>query len=328
MSMSPHKYLISGILFFVLISLIGYSSVMQVRLSETDYLKQFPKGRLTALVIKGKPDANGDTHSNRATCWYMIGAVIAGDTKEVERAWVTIDKAFEHQKPNGAVVNETNLKNAANVRGTFFYLQELAHAIVIIQDSPMEPRFHDRIEKLKPKIRKACDLMSANYDVIIIDNTLAINRIVIAAKAFGYCGLLLKDESLIKTSKRLIAHALAHRDKDGVFIEKGGRDSSYNAVSIFFGEVLALNISIPEFEDALPAAVNWEVARIKPSGEVDVTDNTRTGVGKEFVSGHPKNVNTKEVIFALTFYGLIHHDEKVLEVADRIFKYIQAESIN
>jgi hypothetical protein len=315
-----------AILCISLIFAFSHSAHASGKLSEIEYLRLFPKGRLTALVVKGKPDDEGKTQSSRSTCWYLIGAVVSGDTDAAEKAWHTVDTAFSYQKEDGAVVNENNLSKAANVRGTFFYLQELAHAIIIIQQSNMEPRFHDRINALLPKIRKACVLLSNNYDVIISDNTLAINRIVIAAKAFGLCGVILKDEKLIATSKKLIRHAISYRDKDGIFIEKGGRDSSYNAVSIFFGEVLALNLNIPEFEAVLPAAVKWEMSRVKPSGEVDVTDNTRTGVGKEFVAGHPKNVNTKEVVFAFTLYGLIYHDAKTLEVADRVFKHMQSSS--
>jgi len=145
---------------------------------------------------------------------------------------------------------------------------------------------------------------------------------VIAAKAFGTCGLALHDDALIATSRKLIAHALTLRDKDGVFIENGGRDSSYNVVSILMGQTLALHLPIPEFEAALPAAVKWEISRIKETGEVDVTDNSRTGVGKEkSYTGAPKNVNYNEVPFALTLYGLVHQDNAAMEAGNRVFAY-------
>ena len=49
-----------------------------------------------------------------------------------------------------------------------------------------------------------------------------VNRVVIAAKAFGLCGLVLKDDDLVATSRKLIAHALTLRDAEGVLIENGG----------------------------------------------------------------------------------------------------------
>ena len=88
--------------------------------------------------------------------------------------------------------------------------------------------------------------------------------------------------------------------------------------------MLALHVPLPEFEAALPAAVTWELTRIRENGEVDVTGNTRTGVGKEkSYSGQPKNVNYNEVVFALTYYGLVHYDRAALAAADRVFAYAQ-----
>jgi hypothetical protein len=197
--------------------------------------------------------------------------------------------------------------------------------VVVIRQSPHEAHFHDRIATLEPKMRRAAAFISSGYDQIIHDSSHAVNRIVIAAKAFGTCGVALHDEKLIAISMKLIAHAITLRDQDGVFIENGGRDSSYNVVSILFGQVLALHVPIPEFEAVLPAAMAWQLTRIKDSGEVDVTGNTRTGVGKEqSYFGEPKIVNYNEVIQALTFYGLLHHDATILATADRVFEYSRA----
>ena len=118
-------------------------------------------------------------------------------------------------------------------------------------------------------MRRACAFILAGYDHIIADSSRAVNRIVIAAKAFGTCGVVLRDEQLVATSRKLIAHAITLRDAEGGFIENGGRDSSYNVVSILFGTVLGLHVPIPEFEEVLPAAMKWQLSRIKPNGEVD-----------------------------------------------------------
>ena len=118
---------------------------------------------------------------------------------------------------------------------------------------------------------------------------------------------------------------LFRSDADGVFIEKGGRDSSYNVVSILFGQTLALHLPIPDFEAALPKPVAWQLTRIRPNGEVDVTGNTRTGVGKEAsYFGDPKTVNYGEVVQALTLYGLVHNDKACLDAADRVFAFWRA----
>jgi hypothetical protein len=157
-------------------------------------------------------------------------------------------------------------------------------------------------------------------DFVILDEAHTIENI--AAKAFGTCGVVLGDEKLVARSRQLIAHAITLRDQEGVFVENGGRDSSYNVVSILFGSVLALHVPLPEFEAILPAAVAWQLTRVLPSGEVDVKGNTRTGVGKEANAfGTAKTVNYKEVVLALTIYGLVHRDQTALAAADRVFAF-------
>ena len=325
--------------------LAGFASVVRgadSRPTEFALLKKFPAGRLTALVAGGEPDAKGflgGNHSEghwigvgtqRGGCWFLIGAVVTGDVARADNAWRSIEAAFAHQLPDGSFdsgpTNDTGPADprTASVQGTFFYLQELSHAILVIRQSPMEPHFHDRIAALEPKIRRACAFITAGYDTIIENSTKAVNRIIIAAKAFGLSGLVLGDEQLIATSHKLVAYALTLRDAEGVFIEKGGRDSSYNAVSIFFGQVLALHVPLPELEAAYPAAMAWELTRIKPTGEVEVVGNTRTGVGKETYLGRPKGVNYHEIVFTLTFYGLVHNDAHALAVADKVFAWFTA----
>ncbi len=312
------------------------------RLREYDVLRAFPAGRLESLSRGDIPDARGLTGSNRAngswleagpqrgSCRGVISAVVAGNMTAADDAWRGIDVAFEHQRPDGGFDAEIRPNGSsarphgAAVETAFFFLQELGRAILVIRQSPHEGHFHARIVALEPKIRRACEFISAGYDTIIANSSHAVNRIIIAAKAFGTCGLVLHDDALVATSRRLIAHALTLRDKEGVFIENGGRDSSYNVVSILFGQVLALHVPLRDFEAALPAAVGWELTRIRETGEVDVTGNTRTGVGKEkSYSGQPKNVNYTEVVLALTYYGLVHHDPAVLAAADRVFAYMQ-----
>jgi hypothetical protein len=308
--------------------------------NEYNLLRSFPPGRLAALCAYDQPDAKGLTGSNRTngtwleagpqrgSCRGVVAAVVAGDLALADTAWRGIEVAFEHQREDGgfdAAIRpngQSARSGGAAVETAYFFLQELGRAILVIRQSPHEVHFHERIAALEPRIRRACDFITAGYPTIISKSSHAVNRIIIAAKAFGTCGLVLHDEKLIATSRKLITHALTLRDKDGVFIENGGRDSSYNVVSIFYGQTLALHVPLPEFEAALPQAVAWQLTRIRDNGEVDVTGNTRTGVGKETsYTGKPKDVNYNEVVFALTHYGLAHRDQAALTAAERVFAF-------
>lgn len=313
--------------------------------TEYEILRKFPAGRLAALSAGDKPDAQGLTGTNRQNGnWLEAGpqrggcrgvaiAVVLGDLARADEAWRAIDVAFAHQQADGsfeAVVrpNGASAKSpSASVETSYFFLQELGRTILLIRQSPYEAHFHERIVKLEPKMRKACAYVAAGYDTIIASSSHAVNRIILAAKAFGLCGLALHDDALIESSRKLIRHALTLRDREGVFIEKGGRDSSYNVVSILYGQILALYLPLPEFEAALPAAVAWQLTRVLENGEIDVTGNTRTGVGKEqSYFGTPKNVNYTEVILALTYYGLVYKDAAALAAADKVFAYTQKKA--
>lgn len=307
--------------------------------TEYEILRAIPAERLRALM-GDVPDAQGFIGTNhRAGHWLEAGtqrgsgrAVIVGvvtdDLAYADNAWRGIEATFARQRADGGFEandrpNGTSAKPfPAAIQTAFFFMQELGRAILVIRESPHEAHFHARIAELEPKMRRAMAFITSGYDTIISGSSKAVNRIFIAAKAFGLCGLALHDETLVATSRRLVAHGLTLRDPDGVFIEHGGRDSSYNVVSILFGQVLALHLSLPELESALPAAVAWELTRIGPDGEVDVTGNTRTGVGLEpSYFGEPKTVNYGEVVQALTLYGLIHHDDACLAAAERVFAH-------
>jgi hypothetical protein len=315
-------------------------------LREYDILRAFPPGRLAALSAGDVPDAKGLTGSNRAhgswvesgpqrgSCRAVITAVVAGDLAAADNAWHGIDVAFSHQRADGGFESKPQANGkissafAANVETAYFFLQELGRALLVIQESPHAEHFKDRIAALTPKVRLAAAYINSGYDTIIPKVGHSVNRVIIAAKAFGTCGVFLGDEQLVAQSKKLIAHAITLRDKEGVFIENGGRDSSYNVVSILFGSVLALHVPLPEFEAVLPAAVAWQITRVLPTGEVDVKGNTRTGVGKEPDAwGKAKTVNYKEVVLALTLYGLIHQDQAALAAGERVFSYSEKHKL-
>jgi hypothetical protein len=331
----------------VLLAVTACTAIGGVRprkpVTEYELLQRIPAERLRVLIGDSRPDEQGFIGTNhragqwieagtqRGSCRTVIYGVVTGDLAAADDAWRGIEVTFTHQRADGGFEANDRPNGAsakpfgAAVETAFFFLQELGRAILVIRQSPHEKHFHARIVALDPKIRRAMAFVASGYDTIIVNSTHAVNRIIIAAKAFGLCGLALHDEQLVATARRLIAHALTRRDQEGVFIEKGGRDSSYNAVSILFGQTLALHLPLPDFEAALPKAVAWQLTTIRANGEVDVSGNTRTGVGKEkSYFGDPKNVNYGEIVQALTMYGLVNHDKTALATADRVFEFWRA----
>jgi hypothetical protein len=333
----PHRKALASLFCAFFVSALGLPVAAASFASEYELLRHLPTAALSGVITNTwVPDAQGfigfhqqqgkwfEAGAQRGGCWMLIGAVVAGDEKRADEAWRSIDATFAHQIEDGGFLSvqrpEISHKptRAERVETAFFYLQELGHAILVVQASPMEGHFHDRIEALKPRMRRACAFIQSGRDGIVKKVGHTANRLFIAAKAFGLCGIILNDEELKATSRQLVALALKRRDADGVFIEKRGRDSSYNAVSILMAQVLAIYQPDPVLDAALVQAMVWERTRVQPTGEVAVKGNTRTGVGKESYMGHPKNVNYREVILTFCYFGMIHDTPDDLALAEKV----------
>lgn len=306
--------------------------------SEYELLRRIPADLFQALTSAGEPDAQGfvgahrkenrwyESGKQRSGCWYLIGAVVAGDEERAEKAWTSIEATFARQVADGGFLS-TQKPNRSNpptfeerIETGFFYLQELGHALLVVQESPLADRFRDRIEALRPRVRRACDFIDSGYGSIVGKVGKTTNRLLIAAKAFGLCGVFLDDEKLQNRARALVQIALKQRDEQGVFLEYGGRDSSYNSVSLLMGRVLWLHLPAAGLDEALGQAMTWQLTRIQPDGTVLVRDNTRTGLGQEKnFTGGIKQVNTREVALALCYHGLVHDDPAPLALAAKVF---------
>ncbi|MBX9655607.1 hypothetical protein K2Y11_18480 [bacterium] len=272
------------------------------------------------------PDKLGTIIKGRGGCRYLAAAAVNNDKERADDAWKSVEAMFATQvedggfegggRPGDAPVTVYSIR----VENAYFFLQEVGRAVLIVNASPLEPHFRDRFANMMPKLRKACDFIQKGYPTIVIKVGHTANRLLIAAKAFGLCGIVLGDEKMKESSRKLVKAALERRDKEGVFVERGGRDSSYNAVALLMAQQLTLYLPNEELEAAMKLAMDWQLTRIKPTGEIIVEGNTRTGVGKELSpdSGKPKDVNYSEVAQTLWYYGAIHNEPAVIDVALKV----------
>jgi arylsulfatase A-like enzyme len=304
-----------------------------------EMLRSLPPETFQPLAAQGEPDERGfvgfhrqhnqwfQAGLQRSGCWYLIGGIIANDLPRVERGWTSVEATFAHQIEDGGFLSVQRPGRPAHtfddrVETAYFYMQELGHALLLLQQSPFEPLFRERIEALKPSIRRAADFILSGYDGIERKVGHTANRLFIASKALGFAGVLLGEERFRQGADGLVGLALTRRDEGGVFYEGGGRDSSYNAVSILMGLALHMHAPDPRIHAAMPQAMEWQLTRILPSGEVLVEGNTRTGTGAERNrQGGIKQPNLREIALALCFYGLIYEEPEVIDLAARVVEY-------
>ena len=137
--------------------------------------------------------------------------------------------------------------------------------------------------------------------------------------AYGLSGVLAGDDELKQLGRRFVDLAMAqYRDSDGVFLEKGGPDSSYQAVAALKLQVWTLYFADKKLDAAIDRAVRWELGRVGPDGRIDTTGNTRTGLGQEQWMGHEKGVNLSEITLCLLYHYARTGDKKSLAAARRI----------
>ncbi|MEX0684400.1 MAG: hypothetical protein WD267_04545 [Balneolales bacterium] len=310
------------------------------RLSEYKMLMTLPEGIYASQTVS-KPDKKGFIRFHQQEGkWYQagyqrggarhfLGGVIAGDVERMEDGWRSLEATFSRQLDNGdfkAVPRpweDEPQSFDARIETNYFYLQAVVHGLLVLQDSPHAHLFEDRVMELKPKVDLAAQFIMSGREGIVDKVGHTANRLFIAAKALGLAGVYVNNEEYINEAKRLVSIALNLRDEQGVFLERGGRDSSYNAVSMLFAQIIAIYLPDPKLDEAMQQAAEWQLTRIMPDGEVLAAGNTRTGPDGELTrggTGGPKSINTREVGLAMVYHGLIYDRPKATEAGMAIIK--------
>jgi hypothetical protein len=302
---------------------------------EPTLLRRLPPRMLDRMAASGMPDVNGLVGRNRGQ-WLHVAlqrgamlplavAAARGDRERAEAAWRAVDAAFSRQLPSGSF-RMGSLEGRAPTRGddlsgTSFWIGELCHALLVVQACPLGNDFADRIQALMPKIRRAAAWLHQGKAELEQYDRQTANRLGFDAQAFGLAGVVLADPALRETGDHFLRLALALQRPDGVLLEKGGGDSSYQAVSLLRLQVYACYLPSPELEAAIARGVRWELGRVKDTGEVDVSDNTRVRPGGERFLGAEKAVSYSEVALSLLYYWARRDDQQALTAAERAFDY-------
>jgi hypothetical protein len=295
---------------------------------QLDLLRKMPPD-LLRYTGGARPDADGMAGYNRdgfkspefqaGAMHYLVRAVVRRDERCVAEGWNAIEATFRYQTEEGGFGRKGAPHGGPSA--VAFWLAELDQAILILQQSEFGPKYKDRIERLLPKIHAAARwLAQPEYRARLKrDDAETPNRLLFDALAYGLSGVLTGDDQLKHLGRQFVDLAMAqYRESDGVFLEKGGHDSSYQAVAALKLQVWTVYFPDQKLEAAADRAVRWELARVGPDGSVDVTDNTRTGHGQEQWMGHEKDVNLSEITLCLLYHYARTGDKDSLAAARRI----------
>ena len=302
---------------------------------ELALLEKFPPD-LLRYTGGARPDADGMVAYNRdgfkspefqrGAMHYMIRAVVRKDRRGIDNAWRAIDATFRQQHERGNFSRDGGPSGGPSA--VAFWLADLGQALLILRESELEPEYRQRIDRVIPKIHRAARWLAQpryqNY--LKHEDAEAPNRLLFDALAYGLSGILTDDDSLKRLARDFVDLAMTnYRRCDGVFLEKGGSDSSYQAVAALKLQVWVLHFPDPELQSAIDRAVRWEIGRIGPDGQVDVTGNTRTGLGQEQWMGRDKDVNLSEVTLCLLYHYARTCNDPSLAAARRIVERRKAK---
>jgi hypothetical protein len=298
-------------------------------------LRGMPRETLERIARGGMPDASGAVGHNR-TAWmgaqyqrsaalYFLYGAAEDDTAAAEDAWRAVDLAFSHESTDGSFGCRNESGAPAAMKDVYsdaaFWLAQYCQAALVAQASPLSSAFRVRIEQLRAKVRAAASLLLAGRETLVAREAGATNRYFIDALAYGLSGVLLGDPLLTKTAASFVELGLERQHPEGFFEESGGSDTSYNCVSILMLQVYDLYFPDPRQELALAKAVQWELEHVLPTGEIEVSSNSRTGLGQEQYFGKRKEINYGEAVLALLYDGAATANPKVLSTAARTFSF-------
>jgi hypothetical protein len=274
------------------------------------------------------PDANGMIGYNREgfkAAAFQRGATVRlaiaaanGDEKLADTCWKAVDAAFDHQTKEG------NFGDPAT--SVAFWLCELCRTLLVVRDSPVASHFTERIAALGPKIALAAKWLGQQKSVLQSEDGKAPNRLFFDAEAFGFAGLLLNDAALQTVSREFLDQGMKlYRPEDGVFLEHGGGDSSYQAVCLLRLQEIVLRFPDSGIEEAIRKGAKWEFGRIGPDGAISTEGNTRVKPGGEKFMGREKQPNIGEISAALLYYYGRTGDKEALAAVERLNQFAAAQ---
>ncbi|MEI8289427.1 MAG: hypothetical protein WCH99_08125 [Verrucomicrobiota bacterium] len=288
--------------------------------NHAELLKKIPEEFITRIG-GALPDKNGFIGHNRAGfkgSGFQRGATLTlaiaaarGDRKRAEDCWRAVEVTFARQKEAGHFGDPPT--------SVAFWLCELCRSLLVVQQSLLAKDYQERIAILLPKLRKSADWLATQQAALIKADGDTPNRLLFSAEAFGFAGILLQDEKLVAAGKDFLNRSLKlYRDVDGVFLEHGGGDSSYQAVNLLRLQEIVIHFPDPKLEAAIRQGMKWELNRIAADGTVSTEGNTRVRPGGEKFMGTEKQVNVGEVTLALLYFHLRTGDAEALAAAQRI----------
>lgn len=250
----------------------------------------------------------------------VAGGIATKDTDAIDRGLLILNWGFAQQQSDGG------FKCPDRFHSTSFFVEAVAHSLLLIEASEYSARYSQTAADMKPKLLSAARWMTnpQNETLGKKKNVPFTHRRYLVAGALGETGILTGDSALIARSEDYAREGILLQSADGYNPERGGWDSSYNAIGVVFACRYYTIVATGELKQALykmlDRAVRWEASRVNDAGEVITEGNTRVGGKKTETgrSGKKKTVLFGYVCRAFYYWSLISGDNAYEKLADKV----------
>jgi hypothetical protein len=250
----------------------------------------------------------------------IVGGIARSNTDAIDRGLLALKWGFAQQKSDGG------FDCPDTFHSTSFFVEAAARSLLLLEASDYAARYRQTITGMKPKV-----LAAARWMMIPQIETRGkkgngpyTHRRYLVAAALGETGILTHDSVLIKHSEEYARDGIALQSEAGYNPERGGWDSSYNAVGLLFAchyYVLVADEGLkPALYKMLDKGMRWEADRVNDEGGVQTEGNTRVGgaITEKGRSGKEKTVAVGQVYRAFYYWSVISGDGSYDKLARKV----------
>ena len=289
-------------------------------------------GLFNSMTFSGANGANADRENNWAAPWYIeaqrngeelvIGGLIKNDPEAIQSGFKMFDWGFAQQSADGS------FKGTADpFHSTSFFVQAVAHTLLVLQQSPQSEKYADQIAHYTPLVHRAARwmILPEVWKKGIERNEPYTHRRYLVASALGLTGKLTGDQDLINYSRESIKDGLSLQYADGSNPEKGGYDSSYQMVGLVYAQrwvtYFPNDFLTPKVTAMIDKGLAWEQTRMLPTGEISREGNTRTGGQEKGRTGKIKKVDYRSAVRGFAYWASVTGDPRWAAIASQITQY-------
>lgn len=257
----------------------------------------------------------------------MICGVVQHRPELITAGFHTWDWTFDHADSDGGFSSSGDAFHSSS-----FFVESVAEVLTVLQQSPYADQYATQIQTYTAKLHRAANWMTTPtvWQKGTQLNTPYTHRRYLVAAALGLTSNLTHDRHLELQAETEIHDGLQQQTPEGYNPEKGGFDSSYNAVGLLFAQrwlsIFPHSSLAPAVKQMLTRSIAWEATRVSSAGKVIADGNTRTNGQEAGRDGTTKTVSSGTVMQVFSYWGLLTNDPQWGDLAQKIFVYTKTKS--